>query len=44
MEENISPTLKCQEIIKDRKKKGLKIYNYGLGANPIPQPNIFINA
>ena len=38
----ISPTLACQEIIKERKKKNLKVYNFGLGANPIKQPDFFI--
>ena len=38
----ISPTLACQEIIKERKKNNLKVYNFGLGANPIKQPDFFI--
>ena len=44
MNKNISPTLKCQQIVKERNNKGLETYNFGLGANPIPQPSLFIEA
>ena len=39
----ISPTLKCQAIVKERKAKGLEVYNLGLGANPIGPPNCNFN-
>ena len=39
----VSPTLNCQNKVKERKEKNLPIYNFGLGANPINQPScIFI--
>ena len=38
----ISATLKCQEIVKERKDANLPVYNLGLGANPIKQPNEYI--
>lgn len=34
----ISSTLKCQMVIEERKKNGLEVYNFGLGANPL-KPN-----
>lgn len=34
----ISSTLKCQMVIEERKKKGLEVFNFGLGANPL-KPN-----
>ena len=30
----ISPTLRCQQLIKQRREAGLTVFNYGLGANP----------
>jgi aspartate aminotransferase len=38
----ISPTLECQNIAKARKENNLPIYNFGLGANRIPQPDFYI--
>ena len=32
----VSATLKIQEIVKRRKEQGLPVYNFGLGANPLP--------
>ena len=40
---HISPTLKCQEIVKKRKEMGLEVYNLGLGANPLKQPQKYID-
>lgn len=40
---NISATLKSKDIVKCRLKKGLPVYNYGLGANSIPQPKYLID-
>ena len=40
---NVSATLNCQTIIKQRIKDGLPVYNFGLGANPIKQPEFYIN-
>jgi hypothetical protein len=37
----ILPTLQCQNLVEDRRKKNLKVYNFGLGANPIPQPEYY---
>ena len=39
---NVSATLNCQNIIKLRVKDGLPVYNFGLGANPIKQPEFYI--
>lgn len=44
MNQKISPTLQCQNLVKERNKKNLPVYNFGLGANPIPQPEYFINS
>ena len=33
---DISPTLNCKNIVKQRKLKGLPVYNFGLGENPLP--------
>ena len=38
-----SATLRASRIIKERKKKGLPVYNGGLGANPIRQAQVLIN-
>ena len=38
----ISPTLDCQNIVKSRKENNLPVYNFGLGANCIPQPDFYI--
>jgi aspartate aminotransferase len=38
----ISPTLDCQNIIKHRKENNLPVYNFGLGANCISQPDFYI--
>lgn len=43
-DDNLSPTLKCQTILAERKLQGLEVYDFGLGANPIPQPSVYINA
>lgn len=40
---NVSPTLNCQNIIKDRVSKGLPVYNFGLGANPLAPPQYYID-
>ena len=37
----MSATLKSQIIMKQRKKAGLPVYNFGLGANPIPISTLF---
>ena len=37
----MSATLKSQEIVKQRKKDGLPVYNFGLGANPMPISKVF---
>jgi len=38
----VSATLKCQEIKNQRLANNLPVYDFGLGANPIPQPQKFI--
>ena len=38
-----SATLRSSSIVKMRKDKGLKVYNGGLGANPLKQHSILIN-
>ena len=40
---DISATLNCQNIIKKRIRDNKSVYNFGLGANPIKQPDFFIN-
>ena len=40
---NISATLNCQTIIKKRLNNNKLVYNFGLGANPIKQPEFFID-
>jgi|TARA_B100001971_G_scaffold186286_1_gene186140 aspartate aminotransferase len=40
--DKISPTLNCQNIIKSRKENNLPVYNFGLGANCISQPDFYI--
>lgn len=37
----MSATLKSQEIVKQRKKDGLPVYNFGLGANPLSISELF---
>ena len=37
----MSATLKSQEIVKQRKRDGLPVYNFGLGANPLPISKLF---
>ena len=37
----MSATLKSQEIVKQRKRDGLSVYNFGLGANPMPISKVF---
>ena len=39
----ISATLKSKEIVKNRLKDGLPVYNFGLGQNSIIQPDFLIN-
>ena len=41
---NISSTLKAKLILEECKKNNKKIYNFGLGENPIKQPEYYINA
>jgi len=38
---DISPTLNCKNIVKQRKLKGLPVYNFGLGENPLPINNYY---
>ena len=33
---DISPTLNCKNIVKQRINEGLPVYNFGLGENPLP--------
>jgi aspartate aminotransferase len=40
----ISQTLNCSEICKNRTLKGLPVYNAGLGANIIKQPEFYISS
>jgi len=40
---NISPTLNCKNIIQERINNNQIIYNFGLGANPIKQPDFYID-
>jgi len=40
---NISSTLKAKMILEECKKNNKKIYNYGLGENPIKQPEYYID-
>jgi len=42
MNKNISSTLNAKIILEDCKKNGIKIYNYGLGENPIEQPEYYV--
>jgi len=42
MTDQISSTLKAKIILEEYREKGVKIYNFGLGENPIEQPNYFI--
>jgi aspartate aminotransferase len=37
-----SSTLKAKEIVAERKKKKLPVYNFGLGENPLPVPKILL--
>ena len=39
----VSATLKIQEIVKKRKEQGLSVYNFGLGANPLPISHDYLN-
>jgi aspartate aminotransferase len=39
----VSATLKSQEIVKERKRKKLPVYNFGLGANPLPISKEYVN-
>ena len=39
---SISATLNCQKIIKKRISDNKQVYNFGLGANPIKQPDFFM--
>ena len=38
----VSATIKIQEIVKKRKELGLPVYNFGLGANPLPIPREYL--
>jgi len=40
----ISATLDCQNIIQRRLSENKDVYNFGLGANPIQQPTLFIES
>ena len=40
---NISSTLKSKQILDEIREKGIEIYNYGLGENPIEQPTYYID-
>lgn len=35
-----SSTLHAANLVKERKEDGLPVYNFGLGANPLPKPQI----
>jgi aspartate aminotransferase len=37
-----SSTLKAKEIVAERKRKYLPVYNFGLGENPLPVPKILL--
>lgn len=39
----VSATLKSQSIVEERKNKGLPVYNFGLGANPLPISEVYSN-
>ena len=39
----VSATLKSQSIVKERKKNGLPVYNFGLGANHLPISEVYSN-
>ena len=39
----MSPTLECQDKINKRREEGKKVYNFGLGANPLKQSELLIN-
>ena len=38
----ISSTLRCQMVIEERKKNGLEVFNFGLGANPLKPNSTYI--
>ena len=40
---NVSPTLNCKNIIQEKLNNNQIIYNFGLGANPIKQPDFYID-
>ena len=40
----ISATLNCQNIIQERRNNNLPVYNFGLGANSIAQPQFYIDS
>ena len=42
-EDNISSTLKSKEILEELTNKGVDVYNYGLGENPLKQPTLYID-
>lgn len=42
--ENISPTLKYQDLILTRRKQNLPIYNFGIGSNPLSPPKSIIES
>ena len=42
MSEQISSTLKAKIILEEYREKGINVYNFGLGENPIEQPNYYI--
>jgi hypothetical protein len=42
MNKNISSTLNAKIILEECKRNGIKIYNYGLGENPIEQPEYYV--
>ena len=39
---NISPTLNSKLLLNDRIKKGMPVYNGGLGENPLETPEYLI--
>ena len=42
MTDQISSTLKAKIILEEYRENGVKIYNFGLGENPVEQPNYYI--
>ena len=39
---NISSTLRSKQVLDEMTEKGVEIYNYGLGENPLSPPNFYV--